>query len=569
MITFQSVSYQNFLACGAAPITLPLNTHATTLMVGRNGSGKSTVMDAICFALFGKPFRNLNKPLLVNSINKQDCLVTLMFQTSTGAYEVRRGIKPNVFEIYRNGVLEPVPADLDDYQVMLENILKLNGKSFKQVVVLGSSSYVPFMRLTAADRRKIIEDLLDIEIFSSMNALAKDDLSTVKTGLDIALAERRSLSEQLKIAETYSDMLDRQSHAAVQHVIASMQRIAQDASALLTERDAIVASPAFIKDLPAAKAAHVATFAKVQEYDRVLRDLRTKERDLAAAAVFYDTHETCPECEQVITVEFKATKQQILDTKRTALAQALVRCMDLLTNYQREAGVSEASLSAATTAIGRVQQLEHTIQVHKKQIEELKQQQARVTQPPVAPVVDVPALQAQLATVDSTHSDLSRQKVTLDAAALLLKDNGIRTRIIKHYLPIINKTVNHYLSAMDFPILFQFDETFKESMKSRYRDDFTYESFSDGEKKRIDLALLFTWRDVAKLKNSAATNLLIMDEVLDSSLDVNGVDELTKVVHTMEPTTRIIIISHRIDQLADKFDHTVQFEKQKGFSCLK
>jgi DNA repair exonuclease SbcCD ATPase subunit len=566
MIQFTRVRYQNFLATGNAPITIELDKHATTLVTGRNGAGKSTMSEAVCFALFAKPLRNVNKPKLVNSINQKDCVVELWFSNTQGNYYIKRGIKPAIFEIYRNDILEPIPANLDDYQTSLESILKLNYKSFKQVVILGSASYTPFMRLAAAGRREIIEDILDIQVFSSMNALAKEDLTDAKLALEANTLARKAITDQLALAISFQSHLAQQNTDALTVVNDAITQTDAQMTDFTTERLALVPQVAIYD---AAIKRQTTALNHQHNYERILEQLRTKACHLHKDHTFYAEHTTCPECEQVITEEFKQTRFATLAQKEADAAKAIAQCEGLIATYRTAADTATHDARAVSTAGVRIAKIDTLLPVYRRRLSELTAEQWKLQQPVTAPNVDVPALTAQLATLDAEQKALASRRVILDAATMLLKDNGIKTRVIKHYLPIINKTVNHYLTAMDFPILFELGESFDETIKSRYRDEFTYELFSEGEKKRIDLALLLTWREVAKLKNSASTNLLILDEVVfDSSLDAMGVEECLKILESLAHDTNVWVISHRTDQLLDRFTQTIMFEKHKGYSRI-
>jgi DNA repair exonuclease SbcCD ATPase subunit len=566
MIRFTKVTYQNFLATGNVPITIDLIAHATTLIVGTNGAGKSTMSEAICFALFGKALRNINKPALVNSVNGRDCIVELEFTTVSGAFKVRRGIKPAIFEIYRNGVLEPVPANVDDYQETLESIIKLDYKSFKQVVILGSGTYVPFMCLSAASRRGIIEDLLDIEVFSSMNALAKEDLSEIKQQLDKNILQRKALGEQIVMGETFTAHLAEQNRLKLMSVHAEQIKLVEESKGLLHDRYELEQD---LVDFADAKDAFNTLNTKQHELERTMDKLKSKAAEIRRDAHFYETHENCPECEQVITDDFKQAKQSAAAQKIGDVDKAIALCQRMLDENLALRGEQQKRVSESQTLITKLQGINTHLTWHKRRLTELMAEEKQLQVPVTAPNIDLQALRTQVDDLANQHNELSRNRVVYDAATMLLKDNGIKTKVIKHYLPIINKQINHYLLAMDFPILFTFDESFNESMKSRHRDDFVYESFSEGEKKRIDLALLLTWRAIAAMKNSASTNLLILDEVFDGSLDASGIEEFLKLMTTLEEGTNVFVISHRTDQLIDKFHHNIMFEKHKQFSRIK
>lgn len=628
------IKYQNFLAAGNVPIDVDLSTHPTTLVIGVNGAGKSTLHEAICFGWFGKPLRKINKPALVNWINGRDCLVELDWTVPNGtAYKVRRGIKPNIFEILKNGVLEPIPSNLDDYQAHLERIIKLNYKSFMQVVVLGGSSYVPFMRLTTSARRDIIEDLLDIEVFSAMNVLVKEDVSELKGSLEKNTTSRTLLDQQVGMAKEFEDHLVEDTKQRVAEIDVALTQTTGAITTLMAQRDAYVVA---LKPFDAVKETVKTTRAKVTEYEQTLNKLHAKtdketaktlntlqgQRDAEAESLlvelrgrqkrdakersFYTDHDECPTCEQGITEDFKTKRFITLDeadrattyalsecqrrldeftTKKaadiatgeaklaafeTAKTEAIAQCKGLITKHRNAQEAAETTLDAATTIQANINGVDAKLPLHRRRVKELEQERVKVLTPKlIVARVDVDALVKQLAGLTDEFAVLSKQRVVFDAAAMLLKDNGIKTRLIKHYLPIINKFINSYLSAMNFPIAFTFDDEFEEHIRTHFGDSFAYESFSDGEKKRIDLALLLTWRALARLKNSAACSLLILDEVFDSSLDLAGMEEFLKIIHGLEADARVFVMSHRVDQMIDKFSNVLVFDKVRGFSQVK
>jgi DNA repair exonuclease SbcCD ATPase subunit len=565
LITFVKVRYKNFLASGDAPIELELSQHASTLIVGKNGAGKSTMTEAICFALFGRALRNINKPALINSTNKRDTMVELWFTIDQTKYHIRRGIKPNVFEIYVDDVVLPAPASLADYQTLLEStILKINYKSFMQIVVLGSASFVPFMRLSPAARREIIEDLLDIEIFSSMSGLAKEELSEVKATGDQLTVQRVMLDEQLRMADTFTTQLEGERdtklatlHAAAAATQAQIDTLRAQQAGWTTERDVYAEVPA----------QHRAASAKHAGYATTHRAIATREKKLEKERVFYTTHDACPTCEQSITDTFKQARFLVLSDKEAAAQTALTQCQTLMDKYAGALAALQESLDADEALQRQIALVSGQVPIHTRRLRELEEER-QVTLAPPAPPVDVVSIRAQQQEVLEQHKVVSARRSVLDTAMALLKDSGIKARVIKHYLPIINKQINHYLTVMDFPIHFTLDEEFKETIQSRHRDDFSYESFSEGEKKRIDLALLLTWRAVARMKNSASCNVLVLDEVFDSSLDVNGTEEFLKIIHALEHAN-VFVISHKTDSLIDKFHHVITFEKHRGFSSIK
>jgi DNA repair exonuclease SbcCD ATPase subunit len=567
MLVFKSVKYQNFLAAGNAPIEIDLSAHPTTLIVGKNGTGKSTMAEAICFAAFGRPLRNISKPKLINSINQHDCLVELTFVAQNTTYLIRRGIKPNVFEIYADGTLIPSPASVADYQTILEQqILKLNYKSFMQVVVLGSASYVPFMRLNSSTRREIIEDILDIEVFSSMNALAREDGQEVKSETEKAQQAQHLVTEQVKMAQQFTDHMNDHRKQAMANLSITLTQTTAALQKATSEKQQVELS---LEGADEVQAAFDVAHTKADDYDRTLTAIETRERKIRKERQFYAEHDTCPTCEQQIDSTFKQERDASLLVKETEAAGAIIKCKALVQKYQARIGHYQERLDGYHDIKKKMSYLEAQFPLLEKRIREIEHEIAAHKSPQVHAEVDLQKLDRQLEDIQAKYEKLMKQKVIIDAASVLLRDNGIKTRIIRHYLPIINRTINHYLNAMDFPVLFTLDEEFVEHLKSRYRDDFAYDSFSEGEKKRIDLALLLTWRAVAALKNSAATNLLILDEVFDSSLDVAGTDEFMKIIAGLEKETNVFVISHKTDQLIDKFSHVVTFEKSRGFSQIK
>ena len=565
MIIFEKVRYKNFLATGNVSIELALNENASTLVIGKNGAGKSTMTEALCFALFGRALRNINKPALVNSTNQKDTLVELWFTIDQTKYRIKRGMKPTVFQIYVDDVLLPAPAALADYQTLLETtILKINYKSFMQIVVLGSASFVPFMRLTPASRRDIIEDLLDIEIFSAMSGLTKDEIAEVKTTGDQLTMQRVLLEEQLRMAETFASQLDGERdekltalRAAMDTTQAQIDTLREQQSEWTTAREAYTE----------VSAQHRAATEKHSGYTTTHRAIATQEKKLEKERVFFTTHDECPTCEQSITDKFKQARFQVLAEKEAAAQKALIQCQSLVEKYAALVATHQLGLDADAELQRQIALVSGQVPIHTQRLRELEEERQATLVPPAAPV-DVDAIQAEQQEILEQHTVVAARRSVLDTAMTLLKDSGIKARVIKHYLPIINKHINYYLTAMDFPIHFTLNEEFKETIQSRHRDDFSYESFSEGEKKRIDLALLLTWRSIARLKNSASCNVLVLDEVFDSSLDINGTEEFLKIIHELEHAN-VFVISHKTDSLIDKFHHVITFEKQRGFSAIK
>lgn len=565
MIIFEKVRYKNFLATGNVSIELALNENASTLVIGKNGAGKSTMTEALCFALFGRALRNINKPALVNSTNQKDTVVELWFTIDQTKYRIKRGMKPTVFQIYVDDVLLPAPAALADYQTLLETtILKINYKSFMQIVVLGSASFVPFMRLTPASRRDIIEDLLDIEIFSAMSGLTKDEIAEVKSTGDQLTMQRVLLEEQLRMAETFASQLDGERDEKLTALRAAMDTTQTQIDTLREQQSEWTTAREAYTEV---SAQHRAATEKHSGYTTTHRAIATQEKKLEKERVFFTTHDECPTCEQSITDKFKQARFQVLAEKEAAAQKALTQCQSLVEKYAALVDTHQLGLDADAELQRQIALVSGQVPIHTQRLRELEEERQATLVPPAAPV-DVDAIQAEQQEILEQHTVVAARRSVLDTAMTLLKDSGIKARVIKHYLPIINKHINYYLTAMDFPIHFTLNEEFKETIQSRHRDDFSYESFSEGEKKRIDLALLLTWRSIARLKNSASCNVLVLDEVFDSSLDINGTEEFLKIIHELEHAN-VFVISHKTDSLVDKFHHVITFEKQRGFSAIK
>ena len=567
MILFKNLRWKNLLSTGNYYSEIKLNQNANSLVIGTNGSGKSTMLDALCFALFGKPFRNVNKPNLVNSINGKDCVVEIEFDIGNKQYKIVRGIKPNVFEIYQDSVLLNQDAAVRDYQDYLERfILKLNYKSFTQIVILGSASFTPFMQLSAADRRAIIEDLLDIQIFSTMNSLVKDRLSNNKD----LLAEKKNdislLNQRYELKKEHQDKLNQDNEAKVKEYESEIQSSREAIGTLSNEIDLlgkrIIALDAIVAKAPENE-------RKIAALRKIESQIESKISKFLSDKHFYEHNADCPTCRQAITLEFKKgqlgeilSKEQELDVGLKELQTKIVEHETTLNSIRvEEKRLQALRIEIATKQTGK-SGLEASIKKLEKQIQDLKNPKYEN-----ADENELDVLQKQIEEAQEQLKQLLDDKAYFDVAASLLKDTGIKTNIIKQYLPVINKLINKYLTSMDFFVNFNLDEAFKETIKSRHRDDFGYHNFSEGEKQRIDMALMLTWRAIAKLKNSTNTNLLILDEVFDSSLDVTGTEELMKILHALDDVN-LFVISHKGDILQDKFANTIRFDKVKNFSRI-
>ena len=560
--------WKNLLSTGNYFTEIKLDTNTNTLVVGENGSGKSTMLDALCFGLFGKAFRNVNKPNLLNSINSKDCIVEVEFNTNNKAYKIIRGIKPNKFEIYCDGELLNQDAAARDYQEFLEKfILKLNYKSFTQIVILGSASFVPFMQLSSSDRRAIIEDLLDIQIFSSMNSLLKDRLTNNK---DLMIQSK----SEIELTQQRYDLQDKHIKGMKQN---NEDKVTEYVSEIRINTSTIQTLHGEIANLSSQVETHQGMVAektlvedKVKKITKLESQIESNLSKFRKDISFFAHNDDCPTCRQAIAAEFKETELQTLQTKATECEHGLTQLevkllaeqtkLNEITEIQKQIQALQIQIATKNTSIIETNRYIARLE---KQIEELKTNKASTEKEEL----ELKTLNDTLTELKSNLRHLIDEKSYFEVASGLLKDTGIKTKIIKQYLPIINKLVNKYLASLDFFVNFNLDESFKETIKSRHRDDFTYNNFSEGEKQRIDMALMLTWRAVAKLKNSSNTNLLILDEVFDSSLDTNGTEELMKILHMLEGVN-LFVISHKGDILVDKFANVIRFEKVNNFSRI-
>jgi len=568
MIRFLSIEWKNILSTGNYWTRIDLNASQNTLIIGENGSGKSTVLDALCFALYNKPFRNITKPALLNSINQKEALVKVEFTTDNHTFKIVRGIKPNIFEIFKDGVLQNQEAEAKDYQGHLEKfILKLNYKSFTQIVILGSASFTPFMQLSAADRRAIIEDLLDIQIFSVMNGLVKEKSS----GIVAQRNENRLLiegtNEKIAIQERYlSEMQQDHEKLILEHQKEHQQHteeINRLAANIMDCKHAINSLSTTILDKTKIEAA----IKKVTQLEAQIENVSGKH---IKSVQFFEAHDNCPTCTQVIDTTFKIEHVSELNEKIKECAKGLIQLEDKFLVHQ-------ARLSEIHDIEAAIDKKKHELAVDTTSVSQIKKFISKLNE-------KISGLQGthhsvereqerlethrhELVQLEESKKTLVEQSAYYEVAGSLLKDTGIKTKIIRQYLPIINMFVNKHLAQMDFFVNFNLDDTFKETIKSRHRDEFTYPSFSEGEKQRIDMALMLTWRAVAKLKNSVNTNLLILDEIFDSSMDTTGAEELMKILHSLD-TANVFVISHRGDILGDKFQRVIRFQKNQNFSHI-
>lgn len=569
MIFFKKIRWKNFLSTGNNFTEIDFTKNNTTLIVGENGAGKSTMLDALAFVLYNKPFRKVNKPQLLNSINKKDLVVEIYFDVGAHKYQVIRGLKPTIFEVYQNGKLLNQDADSRDYQDILEKyILKLNFKSFCQVVVLGSASFVPFMQLAAAARREVIEDLLDIQIFSTMNSLLKEKISDNSSKLMEIEYQYDLVMEKIKMQQETIVALQKNNDEQIQKLKdeLSLQTVRID-----TEKQSTVEIQARIDELQKEIKDAESINSKYKKLQTLETLLSQKVHGLKSEIDFFSTHDDCPTCKQSIQDTFKC---ETIDSKQAQLQETIdgiEKLKEEITNAtDRIEQITKISSEITSLNINRItinNNINGLIENCKKIAKDIQELQTKNEQF-VVNDDKTKELEQQADTLVEQKSELLKDKDAFGVASIILKDNGIKARIIKQYVPVINKLINKYLAAMDFFVKFELNENFEETIKSRFRDDFSYASFSEGEKMRINLAILFTWRAIAKLRNSASTNLLIMDEVLDGSLDSNGTDEFLKILNNITTDTNTFIISHKTDQMYDKFANVIKFEKHKNFSRI-
>ena len=570
MIIFKEISWSNFLSTGDVPTTVFFDRSPTTLIIGENGSGKSTILDALTFVLFGKAFRNINKSQLVNTINEKGLLVTIEFSIGNKNFTVRRGVKPNIFEVLQDGKMIDQLANNRDYQEYLEKvILKLNYKSFTQIVVLGSSTFEPFMQLKQSDRRTIVEDLLDIQIFSSMNSLLKVKNSELKTSITDNENKRELNASKTKMQKNYIERLTEDNETDVLKKQTDISTF-EDQKKFAVESFTTFHNE--IKELSEKLVKEEKVQTKKSDFTNLQNQIEVKLKQDQKEVKFYEKNSTCSTCKQVIDDEFKKEKlidiskkieekEQGLEKISTEIEQLKIQ-IEEFRNIGKQ--ISEKNNQLAATK-SKIESLDNNIDRAKKDIDDLKDKKELDN----SELNVLQLLEKELIELQKDYEEQCDTKQLYGYAYELLRDSGIKTKIIRQYVPIINKYVNKYLNELEFLINFSIDENFSETIRSQYRDEFSYSSFSEGEKMRIDLALLFTWRMVAKLKNSVNTNLLILDEVFDSSLDADGTEAFLKILNSLDEKTNVFVISHKGEILYDKFRSTIKFVKEKQFSKIE
>lgn len=568
MLVFHKIKWKNFLSTGNSWTTVDFEKYHTNLIIGTNGAGKSTVLDALTFVLFNKPFRKINKPQLVNTTNEKDCLVEIEFSINSRDYLVRRGIKPNIFDIEVNGV--PLHKEADDranQRILEENILKVNYKSFTQIVILGSSTFVPFMQLTTANRREVIEDLLDIRIFSAMNNLIKDKIREKKDQIKSLDLKKDNLKDKMKMQQSFIEELENRGNANINANKEKIANLDTEVGIYMTEN---AKTEEDIFKYTKEQEEVIGAGDKLVKLNNLKGKISQKVSVITKEHKFFNENTVCPTCTQNIEEDFRLNRITDAQNKAKELQKGFQELEETI-KLEQERERQFTVLSKEITKLNHeISQNNTRISLNQRQIRDLENEVQTITQNLANRNTEHEKLEEFQINLQKTFEDLSKKKeeiVYYDFAYSLLKDDGVKTKIIKKYLPFINQQVNRYLQMMDFYINFHLDEEFNETVKSPIHEDFSYSSFSEGEKMRIDLALLFTWREVARVKNSVNTNLLIMDEVFDSSLDGFGTDEFLKIIRYVIKDANIFVISHKTD-LHDKFESVIRFEKVKGFSRM-
>ena len=568
MILFKKIRYKNFLSTGNQYTEIDFTKHATNLIVGTNGAGKSTVLDALCFSLYGKGFRKINKPQLVNSVNEKDCKVEIEFSIGKTEWKVIRGIKPAIFEIERDGkVLDQSSASLDQQKWLEQNVLKMNYKSFTQIVILGSSTFVPFMQLSASNRREVIEDLLDIKIFSSMNLVVKEKIRQIKEDIKILELKKESLLDKVKMQESFIEELENRGKDNIKNSNRKISDLGKEIQQYMDENDS---SEEPLRKLIREQDSIVGYTEKLKKLVQLKGKISEKVSTITKEYKFFSENTVCPTCTQEIDETFRINRVNDAQNKEKELQSGYKELEEAIKEEEERERQFTALSKEISKLTNGISQNNITINGLRRQIRNLEKEIQVLTENLANRNSEHEKLESFKENLKTTYDDLSSKKDLInyyDFSYSLLKDGGVKTQIIKKYLPLINQQVNRYLQMMDFYINFTLDEEFNETVQSPIHEDFSYASFSEGEKMRIDLALLFTWREVARMKNSVNTNLLIMDEVFDSSLDGFGTEEFLKIIRYVLKDTNVFVISHKTG-LEDRFESVTRFEKIKGFSHI-
>ena len=568
MILFEKIRWKNFLSTGNQFTELDFTKNSTNLIVGTNGAGKSTVLDALTFALFGKPFRKINKPQLPNSVNEKDCRVEVEFSVGSAEWKVIRGIKPNLFEIYRGDkLLDQDAAALDQQKWLEKNVLKMNYKSFTQIVILGSSTFVPFMQLNASNRREVIEDLLDIRIFSSMNSVIKEKIRGLREEIKVLDLKKESFIDKVEMQENFIEEIESRGKQNIKDKENRIQSVLIEENELMNSNVTLEKS---VDDLTQQMDEVTGATEKLRKLSNLKGKISNKVSTITKEHKFFTENTVCPTCTQPIEEDFRINKISDAQTKAKELQSGYQELEEAI-NKEEERERQFLFLSKEVTSLTHGISKNNTkIAGCQRQIRDLESEIQRITEQLANRNIENDKLETFKENLKTTYDELAQRKDTInyyDFSYSLLKDGGVKTKIIKKYLPLINQQVNRYLQMMDFYINFTLDEEFNETVQSPIHEDFSYASFSEGEKMRIDLALLFTWREVARMKNSVNTNLLIMDEVFDSSLDGFGTEEFLKIIKYVVKDANVFVISHKTG-MDDRFDNVIRFEKTKGFSHI-
>jgi DNA repair exonuclease SbcCD ATPase subunit len=568
MILFKTIKWRNFLSTGQHETELEFTKNSTNLIIGTNGAGKSTVLDALCFVLFGKSFRRINKPQLINSVNDKDCRVEIEFDVGNISWKVIRGIKPNIFEVYRDDLLLDQSATVLDQQKWLEqNVIKMNFKSFTQIVILGSSTFVPFMQLSTTHRREVIEDLLDIKIFSSMNNIIKEKIRSVKEDIKVLGLKKESLLDKVRMQESFIEELEKRGKDNINNNNRKISDLDKEIEQYTQENES-VEEP--LRELIREQDAITGYAEKLRKLGNLKGKISQKVSTITEEHKFFTENTVCPTCTQPIEDDFRINRINDAQNKAKELQSGYKELEEAIKEEEKRERQFNSLSKEISNLTNGISQNNIKINGLRRQIRNLESEIQKITEQLANRNSEHEKLESFKDNLKTTYDELASKKDTInyyDFSYSLLKDGGVKSKIIKKYLPLINQQVNRYLQMMDFYINFTLDEEFNETVQSPIHEDFSYASFSEGEKMRIDLALLFTWREVARMKNSVNTNLLIMDEVFDSSLDGFGTEEFLKIINYVIKDTNVFVISHKTG-LEDRFERVIKFEKIKGFSRM-